>query len=174
MPHRGRLRVRDHAAGSRSLKQAARTRPPGERERLTEPKTKAFLSPGSEHRRAAAHKGSWDSTNRPRTDLIHRKDMAKQPESIGDILGELMARTGYARVQSADALQSAWQQVAGELAAKCTRAVAIRRGTLEVVATSSVVVQELTFRKSELLQGLAVQLPDSRISNLRFKVGPLP
>lgn len=101
--------------------------------------------------------------------------MAKrQPESIGDILGELMARTGFARVQSADALQTAWEQVAGELAAKCTRAVTIRRGTLEVVATSSVVVQELTFRKSELLQALAVQLPDARITNLRFKVGPLP
>ncbi len=101
-------------------------------------------------------------------------DMAQRPpEKIGDILGELMARTGYARVQGSQALEMAWQRIAGELAAQYTRVTTVRRGKLEVIAANSVLVQELTFRKAELIKQLAGEMPEAKINDIRFKVGRL-
>jgi predicted nucleic acid-binding Zn ribbon protein len=96
--------------------------------------------------------------------------MARGPEPIGDILAQLMARRGFARVQSSAAAEKAWREAAGELAA-FTRIGAVRRGKLEVTVANSTVVQELTFRKSALLGTLAKLLPDQRIQDVRFRVG---
>ena len=97
----------------------------------------------------------------------------KLPQSIGYVLGELIARTGYARVQGSQALESAWQRIAGELAARLTRVTTIRGGKLEIIVANSVLVQELTFRKAELLKQLAGEMPEAKIRDLRFRVGSL-
>ena len=97
--------------------------------------------------------------------------MARGPQTIGNVLSELMARSGYARVQSAAACEAAWREAAGPLAAKYTRPGQLRRGTLEVVVANSTLVQELGFQKQALLKSLAGLLPDEGIKNLRFKVG---
>jgi len=99
--------------------------------------------------------------------------MAQNPKPIGSILSELMARRGYARVQSARAYETAWREAAGELAARYTRVGALRRGTLEVIVMNSTLVQELTFQKPTLLKLLARLLPDERLQDLRFRVGTL-
>jgi predicted nucleic acid-binding Zn ribbon protein len=85
----------------------------------------------------------------------------------------LMARRGFARVQTARAYEAAWREAAGELAARYTRVGPMRRGTLEVIALNSTLVQELTFQKPTLLRDLAHLLPDERLQDLRFRVGPL-
>ena len=97
--------------------------------------------------------------------------MARGPQTIGNVLSELMARRGYARVQSAEAYEAAWREAAGPLAAKYTRPGQLRRGTLEVVVANSTLVQELGFQKSGLLKSLAELLPDEAIKNIRFRVG---
>jgi predicted nucleic acid-binding Zn ribbon protein len=97
--------------------------------------------------------------------------MPRSPEKIGNILTELMARRGYARVQSAQAHEAAWRKAAGALAAKHTRIGALRRGKLEIIVTNSTLVQELMFQKSSLLKTLAELLPDEAIKDLRFRVG---
>jgi predicted nucleic acid-binding Zn ribbon protein len=97
--------------------------------------------------------------------------MNRGPKVIGDVLSELMARRGYARVQSAAAYDAAWREAAGPLAAEYTRVGQLRRGTLEVVVANSTLVQELGFQKRALLQSLAKLLPDEGIENLRFRVG---
>jgi len=99
--------------------------------------------------------------------------MARNPKPIGSILSELMARRGYACVQSARAYETAWREAAGELAARYTRVGALRRGTLEVIVMNSTLVQELTFQKPTLLKLLARLLPDERLQDLRFRVGTL-
>jgi hypothetical protein len=101
--------------------------------------------------------------------------MTRRPQRIGDILSELMARQGYARVQSGAALADAWRQAAGTLevgplAADQTRAGALRRGTLEVLVGNSALVQELGFEKQSLLKNLARLLPDLKIKDIRFRV----
>jgi predicted nucleic acid-binding Zn ribbon protein len=95
------------------------------------------------------------------------------PEPIGNILAELMARQGFARVQSTAALETAWREAAGELIGRHTRIGAIRRGKLEVTVAHSALVQELTFQKPALLAALARSVPDEKIKDLRFRVGPV-
>jgi len=97
--------------------------------------------------------------------------MARGPQAIGDVLGELMARRGFARVQTASAYEAAWREASGPLLARYTRVGALRRGILEVIAANSMVVQELGFQKSVLLRNLADRLPDEGIEGLRFRVG---
>jgi predicted nucleic acid-binding Zn ribbon protein len=97
--------------------------------------------------------------------------MKTGPQSIGDILSSLMARKGFARVQSTEALESAWRDAAGPLMAKYTRVGAVRSNTLEVLVANSTLLQELGFQKESLLNSLAQLLPDEKIQNLRFRVG---
>ena len=99
--------------------------------------------------------------------------MAHGPQHIGSILSELMARRGYARVQSAAAYDAAWREAAGKLAAEYTRVGSLRRGTLEVIVANSTLVQELGFQKPALLKTLAKLLPDEGIKDVRFRVGTI-
>jgi predicted nucleic acid-binding Zn ribbon protein len=99
--------------------------------------------------------------------------MARNPESIGNILVELMARRGYARVQGTTAYEEAWREAAGPLAAEYSRVGMLRRGRLEVIVANSTLVQELVFQKPNLLKTLAQLLPGDSINDLRFRVGVL-
>ncbi len=84
-----------------------------------------------------------------------------------------MARKGIARVRSAAALESAWARAAGDLAAQHTRVAGIKRGRLEIIVSHSTLVQELSFQKQGLLEALRTALPDERIEDLRFRLGPV-
>ena len=97
--------------------------------------------------------------------------MPRGPQAIGGVLSELMARRGYARVQSTAAYDAAWRRAAGPLAAEYTRVGLLRRGTLEVVVANSTLVQELGFQKHALLKVLNELVPHEGIENLRFRVG---
>ncbi|HEX4143403.1 MAG TPA: DciA family protein [Pirellulales bacterium] len=98
--------------------------------------------------------------------------MAK-PKPIGNIVAELLARRGYGRLQAADACATAWQQAAGGALAACSRAGQVRRGVLEVWVQNSTLVQELSFEKTRLLAALAQLVPDEKIRDLKFRVGPI-
>jgi predicted nucleic acid-binding Zn ribbon protein len=97
--------------------------------------------------------------------------MARGPQTIGNVLSELMARRGYGRIQSTETYNAAWREAAGPLLAKYTRPGQVRRGTLEVVVANSTLIQELGFQKHDLLKRLAESLPDEGIKNIRFRVG---
>ena len=99
--------------------------------------------------------------------------MAKGPEPISDILAQLMARRGFARVRSAEAFEAAWRKAAGEMLSQYTRPGSVRRGKLEVTVANSTLVQELSFQKPHLLRTLSELLPDEQIEDLRFRVGPV-
>lgn len=102
-----------------------------------------------------------------------RGSQARGPQSIGNVLSELMARSGFARVQSTEALESAWRAAAGPLAAKHTRVGRLKAGTLEIVVTHSILVQELGFQTQQLLAKMAELLPEQKIKNLRFRTGSI-
>ncbi len=92
---------------------------------------------------------------------------------MADILSELLARRGFARQMSAAAYDEAWREAAGELTAKYTRVAGLRRGALEIVVANSVLLQELSFRKDELLRALNGALHDEAIEDLRFRIGAI-
>ena len=99
--------------------------------------------------------------------------MPRGPQSIGLILAELMARNGFTRVQSAEAIERVWCEAAGELFGPYTRVGRLRRGKLQITVANSTLIQELTFRKPALLAALVRGLPDEKIHDLRFVVGPV-
>ncbi len=99
--------------------------------------------------------------------------MPRGPETIGNILPELMARRGYARLQGAEQYDAAWNEAAGPLIALYTRVGALRRGKLEVVVANSTLIQELGFQKAALLEALTRLLPDQGIKDLRFRLGAI-
>ncbi|TWT38445.1 hypothetical protein Enr8_01370 [Blastopirellula retiformator] len=90
---------------------------------------------------------------------------------MGDLVAGLMARSGYGQVQSADALQEAWIQAAGEEFAAHSRAGNVNRGKLEVWVENSAISQAISFQKREILKQLQNIVPDRRIEEIRIKVG---
>jgi predicted nucleic acid-binding Zn ribbon protein len=94
-----------------------------------------------------------------------------QPKSVAEVLAQLVQKKGYAQVRTAQTHNQAWQDAAGPHFAAVTEPGQIRRGTLEVTAANSLVMQELTFEKERLLAAIQQSLPDAGIKQLRFKVG---
>ena len=99
-----------------------------------------------------------------------RRFFARRPKRIDNVLAQVMQRRGYAQVRAAGERDEAWAEAAGEFAS-ATRIGALRRGTLDVTVANSLMMQELTFHKEELIAKLQTALPDAGIKQLRFRVG---
>lgn len=102
-----------------------------------------------------------------------RKFHGRKPKQIGKVLAQLVVRRGYARIRQLGEQEEVWRAVAGETFADLTRFSTIRRGTFEVLVANSLVMQELVFRKEELLERLQEALPEAKIKQLRFKLGSI-
>jgi len=46
----------------------------------------------------------------------------------------------------------------------------VRGGVLQIFASDSVTLQELTFRKRAILKRIQADLPDNKINDLRFRI----
>jgi predicted nucleic acid-binding Zn ribbon protein len=119
------------------------------------------------------------STDNAASDFIarrgreQRRHYARRPKRIADVLAQLITARGYGRIQANADFTAAWQQAAGPELARFTRPGQIRRGQLEVTVANSTIVQELTFQKERILATLQAALPDARIRDLRFRLGPV-
>lgn len=111
------------------------------------------------------------------TDFAQHREAEKRyyhgraPKPIGNVLAQLVSRRGYAQIRAAGERDEAWQRVAGDEFARMTQVSALRRGVLEVLVANSLLMQELTFRKEQLLSDLQAALPDAGVKQLKFKVG---
>jgi len=99
-----------------------------------------------------------------------RRYYARRPKRISNVIAQVVQRRGYAQVRAAGDREVAWTEAVGELASS-TRVGGVRRGTLEIHVVNSLLMQELTFRKEELITKLQTALPDAGIKQLRFRVG---
>lgn len=106
-----------------------------------------------------------------RRDREQRRYHARKPKAIGNILAQLITARGYGRIQATADFSAAWQQAAGETMSKFTRPGRVRRGTLEVTAANSMIIQELTFQKQQILTQLQTAVPDAKIRDIRFRIG---
>ena len=96
------------------------------------------------------------------------------PESLAEILSRLFTSRGWGRRQDRLRLEDAWSaaMAACELAPAETKVAALRRGVLEVVVGSGVLLQELAhFHKRRLLEHLRPRLPGTTVTDLRFRAG---
>ena len=106
-------------------------------------------------------------------DYRRRRVPVSPAKKVGDVVGQLLVKRGYANVQQSVTLQMLWQTAAGEKYANNTKAAQIRRGVLEVVVINSAVMQELTFVKAKLVKALAQSAAEQNITSIRFKVGSI-
>ena len=98
--------------------------------------------------------------------------MNKGPEPLKEILSHLFAARGWGRRQDRLRLEQAWEQVIGPDRAPHTRLGALRRGVLEVLVDSGVLLQELAhYHKRQLLEQLRQRLPETTFTDLRFRAG---
>lgn len=97
----------------------------------------------------------------------------KYPKKIGSLLSQLMSRRGYAQIFASDALQAALEAEVGLSLASSVRVGKVRGGVLQIFASDSVTLQELTFRKRSILKRIQADLPENKINDLRFRVQTL-
>ena len=107
-------------------------------------------------------------------DYRRRRVPVRPAQPIASVMGQLLAKRGYGQVQAAASCAAAWQQAVGSRFEKDTRCGSVRRGILEVTVRNSLILQELTFLKTQLVKELASLAPQHKITSLKFKVGNLP
>ena len=96
------------------------------------------------------------------------------PVPIGNIVADVLAQRGLGRPQATVQLDQIWSEVVGSAIAPMTHCGKIHRQQLNVIVKNSTVMQELTFRKQEIIQKLNTRTPDYPIKDIRFRVGQPP
>jgi hypothetical protein len=81
-----------------------------------------------------------------------------------------MSRKGYAQATVNDELQRSVSESVGELLANNIQVGKLNRGVLQLYATDSVAMQELIFQKRKILAGIQTKMPQTKITDLKFKV----
>lgn len=104
----------------------------------------------------------------------HRRwSYARRPKAIGDVLAQVLTKKNYAAVQTNQQLTETWTAAAGPRLAPFTEVVRINRGRLEVTVSSSTMMQELTFEKARILAAVRDAMPETKITDLRLRVGKI-
>jgi len=89
---------------------------------------------------------------------------------IGSLVSQLMSRRGYAQISAGQAIH---EQIAALLDSHLSSSFQVgnlRAGVLQIYAADSVTLQELNFRKRAILKHLKQSLPESRVTDLRFRI----
>ena len=103
-----------------------------------------------------------------------KPDGRSGPELLGEVLARLFTARGWGRRQGRLHLERAWAEAAGPIHAAHTRIGALRRGVLEVMVDNAVLLQELAhYHKRRLLEALRKRLPNTSLTDLRFRAGVL-
>ena len=113
-------------------------------------------------------------------DFQNAKDQVKRRQiyrprlkQASGVLGQLMARRGIAQQQTTNELVETWSQIVGISFAGHTRLGNLKRGVLEVHVANSMISQQLSFKKQNILDQLEEQLPNNKIRDLRFRIGSI-
>ena len=102
---------------------------------------------------------------------IQQRGSNLHAKPIGSVMRKLMSQRGYAAIQASNDLSSHWKEIVGEVLASLTCPGNISRGTLQVIVSDSGAMQELTFRKKQILTALKTKLPEAKVEDLRFRIG---
>ena len=106
-----------------------------------------------------------------RSEQARRRFRMREPKRAADIMAAVLQRRGYGRVMENEQLAQRWKNAVEPRLAPFTRAVRVYRGRLEVLVTSSAVMQELTFAKQAILKQLSTDSEKSVIRDIRFRIG---
>lgn len=87
-------------------------------------------------------------------------------------VNQLLARRGYAQVSVNEAMTEVVTTVLGDGFKNEFQIGNLKGGKLHIYAADSVILQELNFRKREILQAIVQSFPDSKVSDIRFRIQP--
>lgn len=93
---------------------------------------------------------------------------------LGSIIGQLMARRGYAQVLAGQEFQRIIESAVGPKLASSIHVGNLRAGVLQLYAPDSVTLQELNFQKRKILARIQKEFPDGQVSDLRFRIQASP
>ncbi len=118
-------------------------------------------------RRGSKNKNQANSTRK----------VGRGPEKLSEILADLIIRRGYARQLESSRFQQAWNTVVENRLANHSCPGNLRRGVLEVSVENSIVMQELTFQKNQILKKLNQEMENENrsptIHDIRFRIGAI-
>jgi hypothetical protein len=89
---------------------------------------------------------------------------------IGSLVSQLMSRRGYAQGAVNQELHQAVASVIGGQLGSDIQIGNLRKGVLQVYASDSVTLQELNFHKRAILKRLQQELPQNKVTDLRFRI----
>lgn len=89
---------------------------------------------------------------------------------IGSIVNQLMSRRGYAQVSANEEIARVIGLATGDQLKSAFRVGNLKNGVLQVYASDSVTLQELNFQKRSILKRLSSELPDNKVTDLRFRI----
>jgi len=98
-------------------------------------------------------------------------ERGRGPRRIGTVVSQLMSRRGYASVGSDHAMTASIAKCIGPNLAGSITVGKLNRGVLHIYAVDSVVMQELTFQKRQIIKALSKDHPTTKITDIRFKLG---
>ena len=95
----------------------------------------------------------------------------RMPQRIGDVVAQLLSRSGYAQTELDRRYQETWNSIVGPRFQNQSSVGSLRHGVVNVTVASSAVLQELTFRKHELIKKLQSEFSEAAITDLKFRIG---
>jgi predicted nucleic acid-binding Zn ribbon protein len=89
---------------------------------------------------------------------------------IGSLVSQLISRRGYAKSFANEELQRVIGTALGEQLQSAIKVGNLRNGVLQVFASDSVTLQELNFQKRKILKSIQEELPEDKVTDLRFRI----
>lgn len=102
---------------------------------------------------------------------IRQRRSRLNAKPIGRVVRNLMASSGYGEIESREQLLQHWRAAVGPELANHTAPARLARGVLHVQADNSSIMQELHFRRKQIVSALQRQLGAATITDLRIRVG---
>ena len=92
-----------------------------------------------------------------------------KPQSIKNLLSDLLNVKGFTAINNTISLTAAWKQSVGEPILKNTEILDFKNGKLIIKTSNSIWRNELSFQKNELLNKLQKAEPELNITEIVFR-----
>ena len=97
--------------------------------------------------------------------------MAKtRVQKMSSLVSQLMSRRGYAQIAVGEEFQATIGAAVGQQLSAAISVGNVKQGVLQVYASDSVTLQELNFQKRKILKRIQQDLPQSKVTDLRFRI----
>lgn len=94
----------------------------------------------------------------------------KGTRKIGTIVSQLMSRRGYASVGVEHAMTASVTASVGPALTGSFQVGKLNRGVLLIYVIDSVVMQEFTFQKRQIIKRIKKDHPQTKLTDIRFKI----